>query len=193
MSNSRLSTTSYLVLGMVALRGPTTPYDLKRAVGRSVGYFWRFPHTQLYDEPARLTAAGLLRAEQEDNGRRRRTYTITPAGMDALGEWLREPTSEHFQLRDVAEIKLFFSELVDVEDVVALAREQIRVHEERLGEYERIEERFAKQPELANRMAPLSLGLELERAALRFWKTVETQPPRAQDQPLATSLEEPDR
>jgi PadR family transcriptional regulator AphA len=187
MSNSRLSPTSYLVLGMVALRGPTTPYDLKRAVGRSVGYFWRFPHTQLYDEPARLATAGLLRAEQEDNGRRRRTYTITPAGIDVLRAWLRQPTSEHFQLRDVAEIKLFFSELVDVEDVIALAREQVRVHEERLAEYEGIEERFARQPELANRMAPLSLGLELERAALRFWKHVSTQPPHAQNEAQKTS------
>ena len=56
----RLSTTSYLVLGMIALRGPSTPYDLKRAVSRSVGYFWHFPHAQLYSEPDRLADAGLL-------------------------------------------------------------------------------------------------------------------------------------
>jgi DNA-binding PadR family transcriptional regulator len=169
-----------MVLGMVGLRGATTPYELKRAVGRSVGYFWRFPHTQLYDEPARLAKAGLLRVEQEHNGRRRRTYTITPAGLDALRAWLREPTAEHFQLRDVAEIKLFFSELVDVEDVVALAREQVRIHEERLAEYQSIDQRYANHPELANRLAPLNLGLELERAALRFWRDIAARPPHGQ-------------
>ena len=49
----RLGPTSYLVLGMVAVRGPSTPYELKRAVARSVGYFWPFPHAQFYAEPAR--------------------------------------------------------------------------------------------------------------------------------------------
>jgi hypothetical protein len=53
----QLTPTSYVVLGMTALRGPTTSYDLKRAIGRSIGYFWRFPHAQIYDEPARLAEA----------------------------------------------------------------------------------------------------------------------------------------
>ena len=50
----RLSPTSYLVLGLIGLRGASTPYDLKRAVSRSVSYFWPFPHSQLYGEPERL-------------------------------------------------------------------------------------------------------------------------------------------
>ena len=177
-SNPRLSPTSYLVLGMVALRGPTTPYELKRAVGRSVGYFWRFPHTQLYEEPARLADAGLLFEDRESNGRRRRTYTVTAQGLEVLRSWLREPASEHFQLRDIGELKLFFSEMVEPEAVERLAREQVRIHEERLEEYEKIHERFKDQRELANRMAPLDLGLELERAALKFWVRIAQRPPR---------------
>ena len=54
MSTGRLSITSYVVLGMIGLRGPSTPYDLKRGIGHSVGYFWPFPHAQLYAEPERL-------------------------------------------------------------------------------------------------------------------------------------------
>jgi PadR family transcriptional regulator, regulatory protein AphA len=56
----RLGPVSYLVLGIIAMRGPTTPYDLKRFVQLSIGHFWPFPHTQLYAEPARLAEAGLL-------------------------------------------------------------------------------------------------------------------------------------
>ena len=63
----------------VALRGPTTPYDLKRFVQLSIGHFWPFPHTQLYAEPARLADAGLLEETREDGGRRRRHYAITGA------------------------------------------------------------------------------------------------------------------
>lgn len=63
--NLRLGPTSYLVLGMIGLRGPSTSYDLKRAVSRTVSYFWPFPHSQLYGEPERLTEAGLLACKSE--------------------------------------------------------------------------------------------------------------------------------
>jgi DNA-binding PadR family transcriptional regulator len=182
---------------MVALRGPTTPYELKRAVARSVGYFWRFPHTQLYDEPGRLAKSGLLREEQEKGGRRRRTYTISSAGLEALRAWLSEPTSEHFQLRDIAELKLFFSELIEVDRIEALAHEQVRIHEERLALYEATQQRYRDRPALANRMIPLDLGLAFERVALAFWKQIANSPPQAQagreqlDRVHATSFTEP--
>ena len=175
MSRERLTPTSYAVLGMVALRGPTTPYDLKRAIGRSVGYFWKFPHTQLYDEPARLADLGLLSVTQEDDGRRRRTYAITESGQSALRAWLKEPTSEHFQLRSEAELKLFFSEVGDAEDVRALAREQVRTLEERLRVYEEIQEKYSAIPQLRSRLVPLSLGIALETAALGFWQDLAEQ------------------
>mgnify|MGYP001027913657 CR=1 FL=1 len=57
MSTDRLSITSYVVLGLIAMRGPSTSYDLKRAINHSVGFFWPFPHAQLYSEPKRLSQA----------------------------------------------------------------------------------------------------------------------------------------
>jgi PadR family transcriptional regulator AphA len=170
----RLSTTSYVVLGMIALRGPSTPYDLKRAVGHSVGYFWHFPHAQLYSEPKRLTAAGLLDVTTEESGRRRTTYSVSAEGLTALRSWLAEPTHEHFQMRDVAELKLFFNEVDDSRHVGALAREQIAAHEARIAEYEEMQRRFA-QPDVARRMITLRLGLEMEHAALRFWRSLAEQ------------------
>jgi PadR family transcriptional regulator, regulatory protein AphA len=168
----RLSTTSYVVLGLIALRGPSTSYDLKRAIGRSVGYFWNFPHAQLYSEPARLTQAGLLEMAAEDAGRRRKTYSITDAGTAALRAWLAEPVNAHFELRDIAEIKLFFNELASQEDVARLAEDQITQHERRIGEYEKIEHRYGDVPGVATRMITLELGLVMERAALDFWRRV---------------------
>ncbi|GAA4853093.1 PadR family transcriptional regulator [Actinomycetospora corticicola] len=166
----RLSTTSYLVLGMVGLRGPSTPYDLKRATSRSVGYFWNFPHTQLYSEPERLAASGLLAVEVEDSGRRRKTYSLTPAGRAALREWLAAPTPEHFEMRDVAELKLFFNEAGSPDDdVPKLAQEQIRQHEQRIATYEEMVSRHGDEDWARPRMITLELGLEMEHAALRFW------------------------
>ena len=77
MPELRLTTTSYVVLGMIALHGHCTPYGLKRAVGESVGLFWHFPHAQLYAEPDRLADLGLLARSVEDGGRRRKTYSLT--------------------------------------------------------------------------------------------------------------------
>ena len=168
----RLSTTSYVVLGMIALRGPSTPYDLKRAVGHSVGYFWHFPHAQLYSEPDRLAAAGLLECESEDGGRRRKTYSLTALGRDALRDWLASPTDEHFQMRDIAELKLFFNEVGDPDDVYRLAEEQIAQHRTRIADYEQMVERFGERPEAGPRMITVELGLEMEYAALRFWQAL---------------------
>jgi PadR family transcriptional regulator AphA len=172
MSTVRLSTTSYVVLGMIALRGPSTSYDLKRAIGRSVGYFWNFPHAQLYSEPKRLEEAGLLDLHEEESGRRRKTFSITDEGHAALRDWMSEPVNEHFELRDVAEIKLFFSELTGAEDVARLAKGQVEQHERRIAEYEEMKHRFGHIDEVAGRMITLELGLGMEYAALEFWRGV---------------------
>lgn len=172
MSTGRLSTTSYVVLGMIGLRGPSTPYDLKRGIGRSVGYFWPFPHAQLYAEPERLERMGLLAVQPEDSGRRRKTYSLTEAGRNALREWLAAATDEHFQMRDIAELKLFFNELGDSDDVARLAREQVSQHQQRIAVYEEMQARLGELPAVARRMVTLRLGLEMEYAALRFWHSL---------------------
>jgi len=170
--SERLSPTSYVVLGMVGLRGPSTSYDLKRAINRSIGYFWVFPHAGLYSEPQRLEAMGLLSADSEREGRRRRTYSLTDEGLRELRVWLAAPTNEHFQLRDVAELKLFFNELGDPDNVRRLAREQVAQHEQRIRVYEDMQQRYGDVNSVAPRMVTLRLGLEMEHAALRFWTSL---------------------
>jgi DNA-binding PadR family transcriptional regulator len=190
MSTIRLGPTSYLVLGMVALRGRSTPYELKRAVAHSVGNFWPFPHAQLYAEPARLAAAGLLTETQEQTGRRRRLFTITEPGREALQAWLREPTTELMEIRDLAELKLFFSELselVDEADIVALAQGQVRLFERRIAELGPIEARFGDDPTRVRRMAPLALGMSIYQAALDYWREVAANPPAAPPRPADTT------
>ena len=170
---AKLTPTSYVVLGMIAMRGATTSYDLKRAIGHSVGYFWPFPHAQLYSEPKRLVELGLLSVSSEQDGRRRQTYTITDVGMKELKSWLAEPTNEQMQVRDIAEMKLFFGEFAEPGDLLTLARAQIVQHRERIATYEGIRQRFADREDIAARMVPLRLGLEMEHAALRFWEEYE--------------------
>lgn len=168
----KLSTTSYVVLGIVALRGPSTPYDIKRAIGRSIGYFWPFPHSQLYREPRRLAELGYLFQTQEDEGRRRITYSISPDGLQVMHTWLRTPTDEVFQLRNLAEIKLFFSELGGFDEMANLVDVQVRAHEARLASYSAMASGLADHTS-SLRFMPLALGIELESAALSFWRDLQ--------------------
>jgi DNA-binding PadR family transcriptional regulator len=174
MSSLRLGPVSYLVLGITALRGPSTPYDLKRFVQLSIGHFWPFPHTQLYAEPERLAEAGLLEETREEGGRRRRHYTITDAGRERLGEWLEEPVTSPTEIRDLGVLKLFFSELTGIDEIVALAHEQAAAHRAKLAVYDGLMERFADRPELATRLLSVELGMRLAHAAAGFWDDVQS-------------------
>ncbi len=156
------------MLGLLGQHGPGTSYDLKRWADESVGYFWTFPRSQLYAEPQRLTTLGLLAETQEDHGRRRRTYTITPAGRLRLTEWLTHPAGFP-ELRDPGLLKLFFSEQGTAQGLARLAAEQLALHQERLHEYERLIARVSHDhPE----REPLRMGLLYERASVTFWTEV---------------------
>jgi PadR family transcriptional regulator AphA len=168
----QLTPVSYVVLGLVA-EGATTSYDMKQLAARSVGYFWNFPHSQLYAEPARLVRLGLLAEVQEAAGRRRRVYTLSSAGRHALDDWLREPTSEQTQIRDTGLLKLFFGEGLSPDELTALARAQEEAHRARLAVYE------AKEPEIdqPNHAATLRAGLLFERLFVDFWRELASTPP----------------
>jgi DNA-binding PadR family transcriptional regulator len=166
-----LTPTSYLVLGLVGHLGRCTSYEMKGVVAGSIGYFWTFPHSQLYAEPARLVGLGLLEEEQESGGRRRRTYQLTSEGRAALRRWLGEPTDMPTEIRDLALLKLFFGSQSEPDQVTRLATAAAAGHRARLDEYEAI---AASVPASADRhqLATLALGIRYERASLAYWEAI---------------------
>jgi DNA-binding PadR family transcriptional regulator len=89
----RLTSTSYAVLGLLSIR-PWSPYELVQHMKKrsTVHFIWPRAESRVYEEPKRLTAAGLATATSDPRGQQDRTvYAITPAGMDALKAWLAEP------------------------------------------------------------------------------------------------------
>lgn len=103
----RLTQTSYAVLALFEHIGEATSYDLKQAIEHSIENFWQVPHTTAYDEPARLASGGYLTVRQESGGRRRKLYSLTDLGRDALHAWIAEPTAAPPQLRDETMLKVF--------------------------------------------------------------------------------------
>jgi len=163
MSVTRLTQTSYVVLGLIERLEPATPYDLKRAAEAGVQNFWALPHTQLYSECARLAEAGLLAEKREEGGRRRRIYRITSAGRTELEAWRDDLDVGQWELRDHGLLKLFFGA-----DPAPLARVQVEAHEGRLAEYERLRDEL---PGLTPGMRlALESGIGHEREYVRFWR-----------------------
>jgi DNA-binding PadR family transcriptional regulator len=91
MSSASMTTTSYAILGLLAVKSWTT-HELVQQVDRSLRRMWPRAQSKLYEEPKKLVAHGYARATDDSVGRRRRTrYTITAAGRRALAAWLSQP------------------------------------------------------------------------------------------------------
>jgi PadR family transcriptional regulator, regulatory protein AphA len=109
VSRGSLTTTSYAILGLLAIQ-PWSTYELARQMERSLGRIWPRAESKLYEEPKKLVAHGLAQASSELSGQRRRTvYAITPAGRQALAAWLKDP-GQGPVLQFEQLLKVFFSE-----------------------------------------------------------------------------------
>jgi PadR family transcriptional regulator, regulatory protein AphA len=122
-----LSTTSYAVLGLLAIK-PWTTHELVQQVDRSLRRLWPRAQSKLYEEPKKLVAHGFARAADDPVGKRRRTrYTITPDGRRALAAWVQQPGAgpalEFEQL-----VKIHFSDSgtkADILENLAAARQWV--------------------------------------------------------------------
>lgn len=102
---SRLTTTSYALLGLLALQ-PWTAYELTQQMRRSLHYVWPKSESLLYTEPKKLVDAGLARVTHQRRGDRTRAqYRITAAGRRALQAWLdTEPAAPLFELETMLRV-----------------------------------------------------------------------------------------
>ena len=115
---SRLTTSSFAVLGLLAVR-PWTGYELTQQATRSLRFAWPKSERLLYAEPKKLVEHGLATALEEPIGERKRTvYTITEEGRAALSAWLTTTPSPPV-LEAEALLRLLFAENGSVDDLVA--------------------------------------------------------------------------
>lgn len=114
-----LSTTSYAILGYLAVR-PWTAYELAKQLGRTFHHFWPRAESGIYRELKRLGAAGLAAVtEERAGGRARSRYELTEAGRRALDTWLAEPSSAGF-LESEGLVRILFADQRGAEDARAV-------------------------------------------------------------------------
>jgi PadR family transcriptional regulator, regulatory protein AphA len=171
-STPRLTTSSYAILGLLALR-PWTTYELAKQMAVSLRNFWPRAESKLYEEPKKLVAYGLAEVRTEHVGRRPRSvYEITPAGREALRAWLDEPGAMA-SLEFESLVKVFFAEQGTKAQLVAtlrrIAEEQRRraaVDAEWARRYAAGDTAFPERVAVLSLVGPLQA--ELNRTILRW-------------------------
>ena len=115
MSTETLTPFSFRILALVG-RGGAGAHDLARMAHRGRIYAYGAA-SQYYAEPKRLERLGYLSARKEPGKTRERThYTLTEKGLDALREWVPNPTPFP-RIDSEAVTKLLAADLVGEEPV----------------------------------------------------------------------------
>lgn len=112
-------------------------YDLARRFDRSIGFFWRATHQQIYKVLARMEQAGWVAATTvEQTGRpAKKVYAPTGDGRAELTRWSAEPTPIETVRSDFA-VKVRGMRFGDRDAVLADIARQRAAHLERLAYYE---------------------------------------------------------
>jgi DNA-binding PadR family transcriptional regulator len=109
-------------------KGPAHGYELKLALEQTFGVAYPSPNIgQIYVTLKRLEADGLVRVEDvaQDSRPNKKVYELTPAGRDALAEWVDEP-AESPRVRDDFFIKLALAPRAGLADQMELINRQRR-------------------------------------------------------------------
>ena len=124
------------------LEKSSSGYDLARRFDKSIGFFWRATHQQIYRELARMELAGWISSEAApDGGRtRKKLYSVKPAGRKELKRWAREP-APMVELRDELMVRLRADAVIGPLGLEAEIERRAALHTDKLAAYRAIEAR----------------------------------------------------
>jgi PadR family transcriptional regulator AphA len=164
----RLTTTSYVILGHLALRSWST-YELAQQMRRSTRHYWPRAESKIYEEPKKLVAHGLATATRQYTGRRPRTvYAITDKGRKALRSWLDEPGQPPI-VEFEGVVKVLFAEQGTKDQLLATLR-SIREQAQRTRD-----EHVTLAADLAETGGPFPDRLHVNELVFKFmWEQTET-------------------
>jgi DNA-binding PadR family transcriptional regulator len=129
---------TYGILGLLALWGPLSGYDLKHISDHILAPMWGVVQSQVYKELRRMKELGWVDMEREEQELRpdRKVYSITEKGYTALQSWQAQPP-DVFQIRDELLLKVLFGTFASPGDLDRNLRNSIVEHEMRLLTYQR--------------------------------------------------------
>ena len=158
------------------LEKSSSGYDLARRFDKSIGFFWRATHQQIYRELARMEAAGWISSEAAPDGgkTRKRIYQVLPTGKQELERWVREP-APLVDLRDELMVRLRADAAIGPLGLDDEIERRMGLHAEKLRAYKAIEARDFPKGEALSREARiqhliLKTGIMYEHSWLSWCK-----------------------
>ena len=110
----------YAILGFLSHQ-PLTGYDLKKMFTDSLTFYWSGNNNQIYRTLVDLHHQQLVSQEMQhqESGPSRKVYTITPAGMADLKQWVLS-SPELPELRNTFLVQLAWADQLAPEELAAL-------------------------------------------------------------------------
>ncbi|MFC6148336.1 PadR family transcriptional regulator [Mumia xiangluensis] len=153
-------------------------YDLTRRFDKSIGYFWKASHQQIYKVLGRMEADGLVASEAVPQSGRpdKKVYAITEAGRAAIQDWSRTPSPPETSRSEFA-VKLRGLPYGDRDAIVADVQRRAEAHRERLAYYRADESRTFPDVDALDdaqraQYAVLRGGILLEEAGLAWCQEI---------------------
>jgi DNA-binding PadR family transcriptional regulator len=169
----------FAILGFLNYQ-PFSGYDLKKLFDHSVRHFWSADQSQIYRTLARLTEQGLAEVEVVEQVDRpdRKLYHITPAGREALKNWLGGPFPLQ-EARSAPLVQIFFAGSLPDEVVRAKFAEAANLFRGALERYQQVPEQIDDYKRMVDSprevffwMLTLELGMKTMQAQLEWAENV---------------------
>lgn len=142
----------HLILGLLML-SPMTGYELQQFIKQNLALICSHSAGSVQTALAKLEREGRVTAAESAEGRRRKkTFSITPAGRAAFSDWVAQPMQAD-KVKNMELSRLFFLGLASPAERAAAIRDYIRQMEETDAMLRAIKARFE-----AVRQAPLPPG-----------------------------------
>ena len=148
-SGDEIMSLKHALLGVLAAR-PMSGYELSQFFDSSTGWVWTATHSQIYPLLGKMQAEGAITCENKIRGTKlnRKIYSITPAGMSELLEWVRTAHSSSGS-RDPLLTQALLFDMIDPEEAALILQNYI-VEQENIAQESRAHSR-----QLAAKITPL--------------------------------------
>jgi PadR family transcriptional regulator AphA len=135
----QVNSTRYALLGMLNFQA-MSGYDLKKAIDRSISFFWSENYGHIYPVLKDMEEEKLVtkQVEQTRGKPAKNVYSITDKGRQLLSKWVAGPARKKVFRLEIL-LKLFFGQIAGTDNMIAKVEEEKKSTEAVLTEFAEIE------------------------------------------------------
>lgn len=113
-----MNTNGYALLGLL-MEKPMTGYMMKQIIDNYLSHFWKTSYGQIYPTMNKFIDKGWVSVKElpSEKGPASKLYEITSQGRHVFTDWLYIDVND-FNIRDESLLKFYFSNLMDIDEVI---------------------------------------------------------------------------